>query len=238
MRARSSERSAAKSDAGVTRGTDAGVSAETRHERTGEPMSLKRILVRALGAVALTADGSDDCGSPPPSTSASATPPQIAPASVRSAHASLQLNIGHAKAWVGQALPCTLKAYFRGAEGMTMGLRSSILRHLHLRAGAGTAPGDRDDWRGAGARGHLDGNGDALFPGAAPDGRRAARARSLSRGGTSGAMPAMPDLVPRRPLRGPRWQSLRQPFFQRFMEQSNGRVREESVSLRASAHTD
>ena len=174
-------------------------------------MSLKRILAGALGVVALTG-AAQTTAFAAPSTSAPATSPQVAPANVRSAHASLQLDIGHAKAWVGQALPVTLRAYFRGAEGVThrRGSAAHVPGHLHLRARAGAAPGHRDDRRGAGARRHLDRHRDPLFPGVAPGGRGAARPRSLSRGGTSGRRcPRCPDLVAGRSLCGLRRQPVR-----------------------------
>jgi hypothetical protein len=44
----------------------------------------------------------------------------VSATSGRAPHASLRLEIGHGKAWLGQALPVTLRAYFRGVEGVTL----------------------------------------------------------------------------------------------------------------------
>jgi len=85
-------------------------------------MSRKRILAGALGLVALTMVAETSVFAAPPSisTTPTSTASQAAPATRATAHASLRLDIRRTKAWVGQAIPVTLQAYFRGAEGVTL----------------------------------------------------------------------------------------------------------------------
>ena len=84
-------------------------------------MSRQRILAGALGARGADHGRCDQrlrrAPRPPPPTS---TASQAAPATRQTAHASLRLDIRRTKAWVGQAVPVTLQAYFRGAEGVTL----------------------------------------------------------------------------------------------------------------------
>ncbi len=77
-------------------------------------MNLKRCLLGAFGALLLTATAQTNALADPPAAAASAQH------GAGGARASIRLDIGHAKAWVGQALPITLRAYFRGVEGVTL----------------------------------------------------------------------------------------------------------------------
>jgi hypothetical protein len=83
-------------------------------------MSRKRILAGALGLVAMTMVAETSVFAAPPTTTTTSTSLQAVPATRQTAHASLRLDIRRTKAWVGQALPVTLQAYFRGAEGVTL----------------------------------------------------------------------------------------------------------------------
>ena len=46
--------------------------------------------------------------------------PQVATERPRHAHASLRLDVGQTKPWVGQAVPVTVTAFFRDVEGVTL----------------------------------------------------------------------------------------------------------------------
>jgi hypothetical protein len=77
-----------------------------------------RILLGALGALALTTALGSSALAAPPTTAAPTS--QAAPDTRGTAHASLRLDVRRTKAWVGQAVPVTLQAYFRNAEGVTL----------------------------------------------------------------------------------------------------------------------
>jgi len=79
-------------------------------------MSLKRTLAAALSAIALSGVAE------PSAHAASALQASIPAAAVtrQTAHASLRIDTGRAKAWVGQAIPVTMQAYFRSVEGVTL----------------------------------------------------------------------------------------------------------------------
>jgi hypothetical protein len=83
-------------------------------------MSRKRILAGALGLVALTLVAETSVFAAPATAAPTSTPAPAVPATRQTAHASLRLDVRGTKAWVGQALPVTLQAYFRGAEGVTL----------------------------------------------------------------------------------------------------------------------
>ena len=85
-------------------------------------MNSKRILLGALGAVALATMGSSALAAPPTTTAPTSTAPtsQAVPDTRQTAHAWLRLDVRHIRAWVGQAVPVTLQATFRGAEGVTL----------------------------------------------------------------------------------------------------------------------
>jgi hypothetical protein len=83
-------------------------------------MSRKRILAGALGLVALTLVAETSVLAAPATAAPTSTPAPAVPATRQTAHASLRLDVRGTKAWVGQALPVTLQAYFRGAEGVTL----------------------------------------------------------------------------------------------------------------------
>ncbi|MGO8995246.1 MAG: hypothetical protein ACLQVI_18170 [Polyangiaceae bacterium] len=197
-------------------------------------MSLKRILAGALGVVALSG-AAQTTAFATPSRSAPATSPQVA--NVRSAHASLQLDIGHAKAWVGQALPVTLRAYFRGAEGVTIegapqltspGIFTSELTQEPRQATEmiGGEPVLVATWTGTVT---------PSSPGSLPVvGELPVRVR-YREAAPQVAMPAMPDLSRDDPFAAFGGSPFDTSFFRHFVEQSSGRVREESVTLRASA---
>jgi hypothetical protein len=199
-------------------------------------MSLKRILAGALGVVTLTW-AMQTTAFAAPSTSAPATSPQAAPASVRSAHASLQLDIGHAKAWVGQALPVTLRAYFRGAEGVTIegapqltspGIFTSELAREPRQATEmiGGEPVLVATWTGTVT---------PSSPGPLPLAAELPVRVRYREAAPQVAMPAMPDLSQDDPFAAFGGSPFDSSFLRHFMEQSSGRVRDESVSLRASA---
>lgn len=83
-------------------------------------MNLKRVIAVAFGAAALcTGSAPSALAAPPAAKPVSAS--GVAPASKQSPHASLRLDIGRGKAWVGQAVPVTLQLYFRGVEAATLG---------------------------------------------------------------------------------------------------------------------
>jgi hypothetical protein len=199
-------------------------------------MSLKRILVGALGVLALTG-AVQTTAFAAPSTSAPATSPRVAPANVRSAHASLQLDIGHAKAWVGQALPVTLRAYFRGAEGVTIegapqltspGIFTSELAREPRQATEmiGGEPVLVATWTGTVT---------PSSPGPLPVAAELPVRVRYREAAPQVAMPAMPDLSQDDPFAAFGGNPFDSSFFRHFMEQSSGRVRDESVALRASA---
>ena len=199
-------------------------------------MSLKRILVGALGVLALTG-AVQTTAFAAPSTSAPATSPWVAPANVRSAHASLQLDIGHAKAWVGQALPVTLRAYFRGAEGVTIegapqltspGIFTSELAREPRQATEmiGGEPVLVATWTGTVT---------PSSPGPLPVAAELPVRVRYREAAPQVAMPAMPDLSQDDPFAAFGGNPFDSSFFRHFMEQSSGRVRDESVALRASA---
>lgn len=81
-------------------------------------MSRKRILLGALGALALTTVLGPSALASSPATAAPTS--QAAPDNRQTAHAWLRLDVRRTRAWVGQAVPVTLQAYFRGAEGVTL----------------------------------------------------------------------------------------------------------------------
>jgi len=83
-------------------------------------MSRKRILAGALGLVALTLVAETSAFAAPPAAPPASTSQVAPPATRQTAHASIRLDLRPTKAWVGQALPVTLQAYFRGAEGVTL----------------------------------------------------------------------------------------------------------------------
>ncbi len=82
-------------------------------------MSRKRIFAGALGLAAMTMVAEPSAFALPP-TPLTASSSQPTPAARQTAHASLRLDISRAKAWVGQGIPVTLQAFFRGAEGVTL----------------------------------------------------------------------------------------------------------------------
>jgi hypothetical protein len=87
-------------------------------------MKLHRSALIGLTSAALALGGMTTASAstvPVPSTSAPAAVFEpVSATSARAAHASLRLDIGHGKAWLGQALPVTLRAYFRNVEGVTL----------------------------------------------------------------------------------------------------------------------
>jgi hypothetical protein len=80
-------------------------------------MHSKRILMVALGALGLVTMGSSALAAPPTTTAPTS---HAAPDTRQTAHAWLRLDIRRTRAWVGQAVPVTLQATFRGAEGVTL----------------------------------------------------------------------------------------------------------------------
>jgi len=78
-------------------------------------MGRNTMLASAL-SLAIGVSGGSAFAAPPTTTTA----PTAHATEARSAHASLRLEVSRAKAWVGQSLPITLRAYFRGAEGITL----------------------------------------------------------------------------------------------------------------------
>jgi hypothetical protein len=75
------------------------------------------LLAAAVPAMAVPALAAPAAAPTPPR--ASAVPRAIAPRP-RHARASLRLDVGQAKPWVGQALPVTVTALFRDVEGVTL----------------------------------------------------------------------------------------------------------------------
>jgi hypothetical protein len=80
-------------------------------------MSRKTHILGALGALVLTAAAQTSALAAPPAAPAA---PAAQNRSGTGARASIRLDVGHATAWVGQALPVTLRAYFRGVVGVTL----------------------------------------------------------------------------------------------------------------------
>ena len=82
-------------------------------------MSTKRIVTAVAAVLALTSvvEGTALAAAPLPTTSSTT---HAAQAARQSAHAWLRLDVGRAKGWVGQAVPVTVTAYFRDAEGVTL----------------------------------------------------------------------------------------------------------------------
>lgn len=200
-------------------------------------MSLKRIFVGALGVAVLTAAAQTNALAAP-STPAPVSSPEVAPGSVRSAHASLRLDIGRAKAWVGQALPVTLTAYFRGAEGVTIEgvpqltssgiFTSELAREPHQATEMiGGEPVLVATWTGS-----VTPSSPGPFPIAA---QLPVRVR-YREAAPEVAMPATPDLSQDDPFGAFGGNPFGSSFFRHFVEQSSGRVREESISLRTPAH--
>jgi hypothetical protein len=79
-------------------------------------MDRKTMFASAL-SLAIGVTGGSAFAAPPTTTAA---PTAHATEARASAHASLRLDVSRAKAWVGQSLPITLRAYFRGAESITL----------------------------------------------------------------------------------------------------------------------
>jgi hypothetical protein len=173
-----------------------------------------------------------------PSPSTLGTSSQVAAARERSAHASLRLDIGRAKAWVGQTVPVTLKAYFRGAEGVTIegapqlkspGIFTSELAQEPHQATEmiGGEPVLVATWTGTVT---------PSSPGPLPVVAELPVRVRYREAAPQVAMPAMPDLSQDDPFAALGGNPFDRSFLRNLMEQSMGRVREESVSLRASAH--
>jgi hypothetical protein len=80
-------------------------------------LTLQRILAGVVAAIALGGAAEASAQASPAQT---AVTNQGAPATRQTAHASLRIDAGLKKAWVGQAIPVTLTAYFRGVEGVTL----------------------------------------------------------------------------------------------------------------------
>ena len=199
-------------------------------------MSLKRILVGALGVLALTG-AVQTTAFAAPSTSAPATSPWVAPANVRSAHASLQLDIGHAKAWVGQALPVTLRAYFRGAEGVTIEGAPQLTSPGIFTSELAREP--RQDTEMIGGEPVLvatwTGTVTPSSPGSLPVAAELPVRVRYREAAPQVTMPTLPDPSQDDPFAAFGGNPFDSSFFRHFMEQSSGRVRDESVALRASA---
>ncbi len=81
-------------------------------------MNLK--LQRMLGAATAIAIAGIAEPSAHAASALQAATSQVAPATRQTAHASLRIDAGRTKAWVGQAIPVTLTAYFRRVEGVTL----------------------------------------------------------------------------------------------------------------------
>jgi hypothetical protein len=193
-------------------------------------MGIKRITT-VLSAVVLTAAGPGSALAAS-STSAPASSTAAPALNVRSAHASLRLDVGRPKAWVGQALPVTLRAYFRGAEGVTIegvpqiesnGIFTSQLAREPRQSTemVGGEPVLVATWTGTVT---------PSSPGTLP---LTAELPVRVRYREAAPQAAMPDLRQDDPFAAFGGNPFDTPFFRRFTEQSAGRVREESVSLRA-----
>ena len=83
-------------------------------------MNLRRTFTRTAGVAALGVVMQTTALASPPSPPAPSVVQPSGNASQHTAHASLRLDVARAKAWVGEALPVTLRAYFRGTEGVTL----------------------------------------------------------------------------------------------------------------------
>ena len=198
-------------------------------------MNLRRALTYALSVGLLgTALETSALASP----SAPAIPPaSTAPAhGSSSAHASLRLDMARGKAWVGQAVPVTLKAFFRGVEGVTLegapqltsqGVFTSLLAgepHQATEIVDGQAVLVAT-WTGTitpSSPGPLE------FSATLP-------VRVRYREAATRTQVQMPDLFQDDPFAALAGNPFDTSMVQRFFEQSAGRLRDESVSLRASA---
>ncbi|MEO6573411.1 MAG: hypothetical protein ABIP89_06210, partial [Polyangiaceae bacterium] len=79
-------------------------------------MNLTQTLV--LGALVLSAAIPATAHAAPPSvTNTEAADSALQP---RRPHASVRLDVGQTKPWVGQAIPVTVTAFFRDVEGVTL----------------------------------------------------------------------------------------------------------------------
>ncbi len=83
-------------------------------------MNLRRAFTRTAGVAILGLAMQATALASPPPQSAAPTVQSKGNASAHSAHASLRLDVARGKAWVGQAVPITLRAVFRGTEGVTL----------------------------------------------------------------------------------------------------------------------
>jgi len=82
-------------------------------------MSLKRTLMSVVVGATVASAVSATALAATPTVPASVVA-QGATAATSSPRASLRLDVGHGKAWVGQALPITVTAYFRHVDGVSL----------------------------------------------------------------------------------------------------------------------
>jgi hypothetical protein len=80
-------------------------------------LHIQRMLAGAATAIAL---GGVAESSARAASALQATTNQVASATAQTAHASFRIDAARKKAWVGQAIPVTMTAYFRGVEGVTL----------------------------------------------------------------------------------------------------------------------
>jgi len=85
-------------------------------------MRLAKTVSATIGVLALMAATGPAHASAPPHglVDPGSTVPQAAAQRPHHPRASLRVDVGQAKPWVGQAIPVTVTAYFRGVEGVTL----------------------------------------------------------------------------------------------------------------------
>ncbi|HEX4403239.1 MAG TPA: BatD family protein [Byssovorax sp.] len=204
-------------------------------------MRSNRILVGACCAFALGAVVATPALAAPMATHGSPTASASAGAT-QGPHASLTLEVQKPKAWVGQAVPVTVRAYFRGVEGVTLegvpalaspGIFTSELAPKPRQATQiiGGAPVLVATWTGTvmpSSAGHL------ALRAELPVELRYREAAPRARVQTPGGDDEDPfDALARDPFDT----SAIDRFFQQSMGQALGRVRAQTVTLEAAAQS-